>query len=421
MPTVDCCSFFNGFLIYAEDANGNRRGTFELSHPQATTNMAWAQEARAGLGGNFSCANAPASTITHNSAGAKLLSDTSMTIHWTAPTDNYVRLTWRGLVEASIDLQYTQVLTAWDMCPQNDNSCTPFDPTGLPTGPLPPRPQTGGVQPFGLAAIDQAACGNFTPVADGALPPGFCASVYASVNRPRAMYITDQGDMLVVETGSPTGISVLRDLNGDGMIAGDGEYARILTVGSLNHGLYVHGGYMYYSSPNTVWRLPFDSLNPTTALSHSQATVVVKNIPGGGHATRTPLVSHDNRWLYVSVGSAGNLDEDDSRSRVIRYDVSRPIPAGGYQWNDYSGAHVQAFAKGLRNEVGLAVDLRGEVWGVMNADDNLNRPDLGGYGIHNDNPAERVDHLRESDARDGWYGCQPSSLTYVFLHKLSGT
>ena len=395
-------SYFNGFLLYAHDAAGTRHGTFEVNNPAATTNLAWAQEAIGDSHGVFSCEHAPASTITHNSAGAKSID--SLSIRWTAPTQNVGQLTWRGLVESSQSLQYTQVLTPWVQCPSTNQSCTAFDPNTLPSGPLPPRNESGGVQPFGLAAIDQSACGDFKPVENGAVPPGFCASVYATVNRPRAMYITDHGDMLVVETGSPTGVSVLRDLNGDGVIGGAGEYTRILTVPSLNHGLYVHNGYIYYSSPNTVWRLPFDSRNPTATLTHSQATVVVKNIPGGGHATRTPLVSHDNRWLYVSVGSAGNLDEDDSRSRVVRYDISRAIPSGGYQWNDYSSSAVQAFAKGLRNEVGLAVDLRGEVWGVMNADDNLNRPDLGGYAIHNDNPAERVDHLRESDARDGWYG-----------------
>ena len=414
LARLSVVSYFNGFLLYAHDAAGKRHGTFETNNPQATTNLAWAQEATPDFNGVYTCVQASSSTVTHNSAGPKPIG--SVSIQWTAPSDNVGPLTWMGLVETSQSLQYTQVLTPWTQCDPNTNTCTDFDPKTLPVGPLPTRNETGGVQPFGLAAIDQSACGNFTPVENGAVPAGFCASVYATVNRPRAMYITDRGDMLVVETGSPTGISALRDLNNDGVIAGAGEYTRILSVQSLNHGLYVHNGYMYFSSPNTVWRMPFDSLNPSTALDVANATVIVKNIPGGGHATRTPLVSHDNRWLYVSVGSAGNLDDDDSRSRVIRYDIMRQIPVGGYQWNDYTNAGVQAFAKGLRNEVGLGVDLRGEVWGVMNADDNLNRPDLGGYDIHNDNPAERVDHLRESDMHDGWYGCQWNRSTLACDH-----
>ena len=397
------CSYLNGYLLYAIDANGNRQGTFQ-PNPQGTTNLAWAQEAQPDNSGVFACENAPAATLTHNSAGQKPID--TLNIQWTAPSQDVGPLTWRGLVESTMALQYTQVLTPWRQCDAYTNTCTAFDPSTLPSDPLPPPPQTGGVQPFGLAAIDQSACGNFTPVAFGAVPPGFCASVYATVNRPRAIYVTDQGDMLVVETGAPTGILLLRDLNGNGVIDGESERTRILTANSLNHGLYVHHGYLYYTNPNTVWRVRFDSMNPTAQLNHADATVVIKNIPGGGHATRTPLISHDNRWLYVSVGSAGNLDEDDSRSRVVRYDLNGAIPTGGWQWNDYSNQHIQAFAKGLRNEVGLALDLHGDVWGVMNADDNLNRPDLGGYDIHNDNPAERVDHLRESQAENGWYGCQ---------------
>ena len=42
-------------------------------------------------------------------------------------------------------------------------------------------------------------------------------------------------------------------------------------------------------------------------------------------------------------------------------------------------------ADGLRNEVGLAFDRHGVLWGVENGADNLMRSDLGG-DIHNDNP-----------------------------------
>ena len=135
------------------------------------------------------------------------------------------------------------------------------------------------------------------------------------------------------------------------------------------------------------------------------AAIIVKNIPPPHHQSRTPLVSHDKRWLYVSVGSGSNVDADDSRSRVIRYNITGAIPQGGFQWNDYNDSRVQAFAPGLRNEVGLSLDFGGVLWGVMNADDELNRTDLGGYPIHNDNPAERLDRLSEDKyEHGGWYG-----------------
>ena len=396
---------FNGFLLYATDPDGVRVGRWAEFPNLATTDLVNAVEAEAMASGKFACDRAEGGTITHSTGGAKKI---GLTLTFTPPADATRPLTFYGLVEFSSTLYYTQVLTPIRVCPPNDQSCTSFDPSTLPNGPLPavPSPNTNAL-PFGLSDIDSTACAGFAPVPNAVVPPGFCASFYTAsgvVNRPRGIYVTDRGDLLVLETGNPTGVSVLRDLNGDGVISKD-EYTRIFTQSGLNHGLYVHAGYMYVTSPNTVWRLPFNSSRPTAVLTAASATVVVKNIPGGGHSTRTPLVSHDGRWLYVSVGSAGNLDNDDSRSRVIRYDLTRPIPTGGWQWNDYaqSAGAVQAFARGLRNEVGLTLDLQGDVWGCMNADDNLNRPDLGGYTIHNDNPAERVDHLREQNM-GGWYG-----------------
>ena len=46
----------------------------------------------------------------------------------------------------------------------------------------------------------------------------------------------------------------------------------------------------------------------------------------------------------------------------------------------------EVFADGLRNEVGLAFDSHGILWGVENGADKLVREDIGG-DVHNDNPA----------------------------------
>ena len=54
---------------------------------------------------------------------------------------------------------------------------------------------------------------------------------------------------------------------------------------------------------------------------------------------------------------------------------------------DFDFDDGEVFADGLRNEVGLAFDKSGVLWGVENGADNLYREDLGGR-IHNENPAE---------------------------------
>lgn len=94
--------------------------------------------------------------------------------------------------------------------------------------------------------------------------------------------------------------------------------------------------------------------------------------------------------LYVSVGSVGNVDPDSYRSRIRRFNLSN-VPPGGF---DFDTGEV--FADGLRNEVGLAFDRYGVLWGVENGADKLFRDDLGG-DIHNENPAEELNRFPEED------------------------
>jgi len=95
----------------------------------------------------------------------------------------------------------------------------------------------------------------------------------------------------------------------------------------------------------------------------------------------------------VSVGSAGNVDNDSYRSRIRRFDLWNK-PAGNNNSQNNTPAAFdfrlgEVFADGLRNEVGLALDRDGTLWGVENGADKLKRADLGG-DIHNDNPAEEL-------------------------------
>src|SRR5262249_40648144 len=75
--------------------------------------------------------------------------------------------------------------------------------------------------------------------------------------------------------------------------------------------------------------------------------------------------------LYVSIGSAGNVDAATgttppaTRAQIRRYNLAA-IPSGGY---DIGAGEV--FASGLRNEVGMTLDSQGRLWGVENGRDNL--------------------------------------------------
>jgi glucose/arabinose dehydrogenase len=151
-----------------------------------------------------------------------------------------------------------------------------------------------------------------------------------------------------------------------------------------NHGIALTATHVYASSPTTVFRFPYATGD---RIATGAAETVVQGIEGAGHSSRTLLVDRSNR-LYVSIGSAGNVDApatpdtpSPSRAVIRRYDLSA-IPAGGYP-----AMGGELFAAGLRNEVGLTLDSKGRMWGVENGRDNLV---VGGTDIHYDNPAEEV-------------------------------
>jgi len=160
-----------------------------------------------------------------------------------------------------------------------------------------------------------------------------------------------------------------------------------------NHGMAWYDGYIYISSDSTVWRWRYDL--GSSSVSSRKETIVVnidKDGNGGapqGHTTRTLAFDEQGR-LYISVGSGGNVDSDSHRSRIRRLDIS----SGVFPF-DFQDAEV--FADGLRNEVGLAFDKHGVLWGVENGADKLKRSDLGG-DIHDDNPAEKLNKFPESQA-----------------------
>ena len=226
-------------------------------------------------------------------------------------------------------------------------------------------------------------------IPDGALASGFTASWFSKdVRGARGLFVIEEsGEVLgIARSASPRAIVVMRDVNNDGTADGVTVLAEEPT---LTHGLAVHGQYIYASSDTTVFRWPYQP-GSGGKISNNLKVVVVKNMnadgAGGapmGHKTRTLVFDNVGR-LYVSVGSAGNVDSDSYRSRIRRFNISN-FPVGGIDFVS-SG---ELFADGLRNEVGLAFDLQWRLWGVENGADNLIRNDLGG-DIHNDNPAEEL-------------------------------
>jgi len=249
-----------------------------------------------------------------------------------------------------------------------------------------PQPDLAFVQPGDTC---KGTALNGVWVADAKL----CVVTYATgLGRARQMAVAPNGEIYLHSDGN---VVVLYDSNSDGT-SGNTERFTFASAAGLNHGVAIShdGAWVYASSDTTVYRWPYTGTHtPSTAT----AEVVVKGIPGGGsHVTRTLLFDPQGN-LLVSVGSASNVDTaQDERSLVRTFTIPATIPAGGLAY--LTGTVV---ASGVRNEVGLTYDSKGNLWGVENGRDDLSDPDFN-FDIHNDNPGEEINLLNAGGVR--FYG-----------------
>ena len=183
------------------------------------------------------------------------------------------------------------------------------------------------------------------------------------------------------------------------------DSSRVVPVASmpdLSHGIELSRGYLYASTPTTVYRWPYRKGQTNLATSRQKVIVNMDRFASGelgapdGHTTRTLAFDPAGKWLYVSIGSEGNVDPDSHRARIRRFNIAAWDSTRPLEFNN-----GEVFADGLRNEVGLAFDSFGDLWGVENGADNLYRDDLGG-DVHNDNPAEELNRFREAKKGQHW-------------------
>jgi glucose/arabinose dehydrogenase len=85
---------------------------------------------------------------------------------------------------------------------------------------------------------------------------------------------------------------------------------------------------------------------------------------GGGHWTRDVVFSQDGKRMFISVGSASNIDDPDTHpTEFHRADVLEFTPEGKF---------VKVYASGIRNCVGEAINpTTGSLWCSTNERDNL--------------------------------------------------
>lgn len=224
-------------------------------------------------------------------------------------------------------------------------------------------------------------------LAESSVASGFCAyQLPVDVIEARSILSVDTTNFLVLERNT-TSVVYFYDSDQDGLP--DSRHV-VATADMLNHGLAMDNSYLYASNHINVyrWKLANDGTNfLSTPVGEQELVITNINADGvggapQGHTTRTLVFDKQGR-LYVSVGSGGNIDPDSFRARIRRFDLSSNNNNTSSLPFDFLDGEV--FADGLRNEVGLAFDSHGDLWGVENSADKLIRKDLGG-DIHEDNP-----------------------------------
>jgi glucose/arabinose dehydrogenase len=211
----------------------------------------------------------------------------------------------------------------------------------------------------GNAPVIVARPASAWPVA----PKGFRVQLYASgLATPRVIHVAPNGDVFVAESGGGR-IRVLRGLDAAGKPERSTVFAANLNkpYGIAFYPVGADPKWIYVGDTDSIVRFPYRNGD----LEATGAPELVASLPhGSGHWTRDLVFSVDGKTLFVSVGSASNVDDPDTTpAEWHRADILALNP---------DGSDVRVYASGIRNPSGLAVDPRtGQLWCSVNERDGL--------------------------------------------------
>jgi mono/diheme cytochrome c family protein len=193
------------------------------------------------------------------------------------------------------------------------------------------------------------------------VPAGFKVELYATgLDQPRLIRTAPNGDFFVAESKLGE-IRVFRGITAEGKPEQAATFAtglkRPFGINFYPPGSDPH--WIYIGNTDSVVRFPYKNgdLKARGPAEH------IADVPGGnGHWTRDIQFAPDGKKMFVSVGSASNINDPDTtpeeknRADVLEFN------------SDGSGMHVYAY--GIRNCVGLAVQSNtGALWCSVNERD----------------------------------------------------
>jgi len=172
------------------------------------------------------------------------------------------------------------------------------------------------------------------------VPDGFRVQIWAEgLSRPRWLALSPEGDVLVTET-KDNRIRRLADRDGDGRAEVREDFATAANGLDIPFGMAFVEDQFFLGNSHEVRRYDY-----ARGKSLSGEGKRIAKLPGGGynqHWTRNVIPAPDGEHLYVSIGSATNVEVE-------------PSPRASVQQIDLDGGNMTTVASGLRNPVGLAV------------------------------------------------------------------
>lgn len=186
------------------------------------------------------------------------------------------------------------------------------------------------------------------------LPEGFKVTAFRrDLTHARWLEVLENGDVLLAQPRAGE-ITLLRDANGDGIAE-----IEETVVADLDrpHGMAIVGDWLYIGEPTQVRRVKF-KVGDTKARGPIEFVTEKGSLgDGGGHWTRNLLYDAADDALYISVGSAANIDIE-------------PLPRASIQKLYLADNRLETVATGLRNPVGIDFNpVTKELYTVVNERD----------------------------------------------------